>query len=1788
MSEVLKFGESTASLSPLKRAFLALERAEARIQELEEGRVEPIAIVGIGCRIPGGENGADGYWRLLEAQRSAVGSEVERRFSGMLRNNSLPQAARRAALLKRVDLFDPRHFGISPREAIGMDPQQRLLLEVSWEALESAGIDPSSVYQSSTGVYIGMSSHDYAQLQLRTGEIEKIDPHFASGAAQSVAAGRISYVLGLNGPALAIDTACSSSLVAVHLACEALHRGECNAALAGGVNLILSPEPSIAFAQAGMLSEEGRVCAFSFGADGFVRGEGCGVLLLKRLSDARACGDRIFGLLLGSAVNQDGASSGLTVPNGLAQQSLLREAHRRAGIEAWQVGYVEAHGTGTALGDPIEAEALGAVFADRGEGGSKLQIGSVKTNVGHLEAAAGVAGLIKVVLGLQHGVIPGQLHWSGPSEHVRWSDLPLEVVNESRRWDAIGGRRIGGVSSFGFSGTNAHVVVEGYAEEPGSPESDAREEVLVVTARTEAALRELVERYAAFLESSESGWSEICWTAAIGRAVFAERLAVVGWSKAEAAEKLREWQRESSASGVHRGHVSVSRRAGGASLGAGASAAEVAAGFVQGKSIAWAERQGDAKPRRVSLPTYAFQRERYWIEAPVEAEKVTSGEPTGRGLLGSRLRLAGVVGQYETQLRESSWIGEHRVGGRAVLPATGHVELMLEAGAEVLGAGCVLEDVVFETPLSIAGERRAQTVVEQTTGDRSRVRVYAEQGSREWERVSEGWLRRGAAQLPERVQVEEIQGRLESVADLDSFYAELSGRGVEFGERFRGLQRAWTGGGEALGEIALQPMETERWEQAPWWLDACLQVAGLAADREADQQREQSGQRELYLPQSVERLEVYGQPGERSWSHVTLRRLDADTLSANLTVTDSLGAPLLRFSNLRFRKFTQKNTSLSSLMYRLDWQAAELASEMQEAAMNDAVTKLEEKMEQWSRTEAVVKYNHFFNELEELAADYVLQAFQELGWPETGASHSWSEEALQDRWKIIPQHQRLLHRMLEIAVETGAVHHTEEGVYFGPGPKPITSNRITDFRQKFPFGHTELELVVRCGESLAAVLTGNADGRELLFPGGESEAMSCLYRDSVPARIYNEMVAELVTRIVGARLGTTTRILEVGGGTGATTHSVLKGLRSVGKTPSEYVFTDISSLLVRRAVNNFGENAFFRANAFDLERDPRAQGIDGTFSVIVAVNVLHATADLSATLDRLKPLLAADGVLIPVEVTGKQRWADITVGLLNGWWRYIDRHVRADYPALKSGSWQPLLENAGFQKVVTLPQTADQQSIFGRQELIVAAGLSKSKRIVVVGNGDLAAEVALNLRQQNGLTDSVSANDLANALSSSITLDAIVWVTDRHEGFDKVPAGSASSAVEIPIRSLLATVHALIEHRAHPAPRLYVVSAGACAVGPDAASIHVADTPRIGLASGIAAEMPELRCTRLDCDPEEGKLAATRVVAEILSDAEDQWIAWRSGERRVARLRRVQASATDEALPERVQLRAGSGIDALEYITAPRQELQPDEVEIDVRSTALNFRDVLQSLGVVNLDSPLGTDCAGVVLRTGESVIDLSPGDEVVAITPGCFASHAIARRALVVRKPETLSFAEAAAQSIAYLTADYCLREVAQVRRGERVLIHAAAGGVGLAAVHLCMRAGAELLATAGSERKRNFLRSLGVKRVYDSRSRGFAEEISDGVDIVLNSLAGEAIDDGLTLLRAGGRFIELGKTDLRDRAAVEKNWPGCSISSCGSYATFRQQGALGSRTIGSPFQGNFGWRSFPRCQSQSSTPAR
>ena len=1718
MTETIK--SDAAPLSPLKQAFLALERAQVRIRELEASRPEPVAIVGIGCRIPGGEEGVEGYWNLLRKGLSAVGADVTSRFSDSLRGRPLPTSAVHAALLKQIDLFDPRHFGISPREATGVDPQQRLLLEVCWEAIENAGIDPESLYQTQTGVYVGLSAHDYAHLQLRGGDVSAINPHFASGVASSVAAGRISYVLGLNGPAVSLDTACSSSLVAVHLACEALRHGECSAALAGGVNLILSPEPSIAFAQAGMLSESGVCRAFDFLADGFVRGEGCGVLLLKRKVDAVRDGDRVLGWILSSVVNQDGASSGLTVPNGLAQQSLLREAHRRAGIESGEVGYVEAHGTGTSLGDPIEAEALGSVFAGREK---KLLIGSVKTNVGHLESAAGVAGLIKVVLGMQHGEIPAQLHWERPSEHVRWSDLPLEVVTEPRAWEAIAGRRIAGVSSFGFSGTNAHVVLESCAELERL-EEEGREEVLVLSARTEGSLRGQAERYAEHLEKTESRWEDICFTAAVGRSVFGERMAVVASSRREAAGKLRRWLESGEASEVYRGQVSASERSrGGSRLGTSARCAEVAEGFVRGAVVDWSERAFDRKLRRVGLPTYAFERERYWVEATAEPEW---GEPSGGAMLGRRLRSAGVRSQYETRLDASGWVGEHVVDGRVVLPATGHLELMLEAAAD-LGAGSVVEDMVLEAPLVVEGTRRVQLVVEEEQGGRSRVRVYAEKREAKgggWERCSEGWLREPVAASSEVVDLSALRERLTEGTGSGEVYAALEARGLRFGERFRGVERVWTGPGEALGEIVEREPASTGWQLAPWWLDACLQVAGIAAEEQMAA--------ELYLPMSMEQLHLHAQPAGAAWSHVKLERLDPETLRANISILNPQGQPLIQLQHVRFRKIKKQDADIASWLYKLVWKPAELNTTKLANLLADETVRLESSIESLSKSEQVLEYQAFFAELEQLSADYTLQAFAQLGWPHS--EQRYANRLLAEMWGIDARHSRLFGRLLEIAVETGIVHQENSDYIFGAEPTRIEKQRLDELVNQYPFGKTEIDLVVRCGSELASVLTGGIDGHELVFPGGQSSEMTSLYRDSTPAQIFNEMVAGVVKRVVEIRGAADTRILEVGGGTGATTQYIFNTLdNSTHSALSEYLFTDISPLLVRRAQQKFLDWKCFHSKTFNLEQSAKEQGIAGTFNVIVAVNVIHATSDITATVNSLKRLLSPDGTLVMVEVIGKQRWADITVGLLDGWWNFVDRHIRPEYPALAIGQWDDLLEGQGFGQVISYPKRPLPGSLFARQQLIVAAAPVQRGNVVIAGDATLAEATRAQLQRNHAVT--VVADTRTERIDPDA--DTVVWIARRENDIpNAVPAGGASLAVANDVRSLLATVQSLHSDGRRTLPRLYVVTYGFSIQGESQpqfiSALH-------GLARGMATEVPELRCTILHCCSESIDQIVSCIADEVCGDNPSQWITWHRNRRFVCSLQRIEQQPVASNLFERVQLKTGAGIDALAFIPDTTRELAADEVEIEVQATALNFRDVLQSMGVVNLNLPIGTDCAGRVVRVGLDVNEFAVGDSVVAIAPGSFSSHVITAKQLVVHKPATLTGRNAAAQSIAYLTADYCLNEIAQIKRGERVLIHAAAGGVGLAAVYLCLQKGAIPIATAGSERKREYLRTLGVEQVYDSRSTEFASQIAGSVDVVLNSLVGDAIDKGLDLLASGGRFIEIGKTDLRDSEEIVKQRP-------------------------------------------------
>ncbi|MCR9142859.1 MAG: type I polyketide synthase [bacterium] len=539
--------------SPVKQALFAIKELKAKLEIAERSKGEAIAIVGMSCRIPGGASSAEEFWKLLVSGTDAVGEIPADRWNvdelWGEQNEAGKIYGRWGAFLDEVDQFDPEFFGISPVEARGMDPQQRLLCKVSWEALEEAGIPPRDLKNTSTGVFVGVMNLDYYSLLVREKSLESFDAYTGTGAIFSATSGRISYVLGLQGPSVAVDNACASSLVSTSLAVQSLRNGDCDIALAGGVNLFLTPETYLIRTAANMLSPTGRCHTFDASADGYVPGEGCGVLVLKRLSDAIKNEDNIIATIRGVAINHDGPSSGLTVPNGVSQQKVIRHALENAQVQAEDIGYIEAHGTGTPLGDPIEVNALQSLMA--GKRTAPLYVASLKTNVGHMESAAGIGGLMKVALSLQHKQIPPHLHLNEVNSKIDFDAIPARVPKVVEDWPEINGTRLAGVSSFSLTGTNSHIVLEQAPDVPrppdvAAPADDAKQNRLfVLSAQTDAALKEYAERYGDYMNRKKDSVSmtDLAYTLGRRRSHLEHRLAIAAETPEQLCESLEAFAR---------------------------------------------------------------------------------------------------------------------------------------------------------------------------------------------------------------------------------------------------------------------------------------------------------------------------------------------------------------------------------------------------------------------------------------------------------------------------------------------------------------------------------------------------------------------------------------------------------------------------------------------------------------------------------------------------------------------------------------------------------------------------------------------------------------------------------------------------------------------------------------------------------------------------------------------------------------------------------------------------------------------------------------------------------------------------------------------------------------------------------------------------------------------------------------------------------------------------------------------------------------------------------------------
>jgi acyl transferase domain-containing protein/acyl carrier protein len=1675
--------DPVTTLSPLKRALLALDDMKARLDASERARREPIAIVGMGCRFPGGANDPDQFWRVLHEGIDAVTPVPKERWNADLHFDPDPNAPGKAyvrcgSFVDAFDRFDPQFFGIAPREAAGMDPQQRLLLEVAWEALEDAAVSPERAAGTAVGVFVGINSMDYAAMQLQRGEIEKIDAYSLSGTSHSIAAGRLAYVLGLCGPAMAVDTACSSSLVALHLACQSLRNDECRMALAGGVQLTLSPMNSVVFSKLKMLAADGRCKTFDARGDGFVEGEGCAVLVLKRLSDALADGDRVIALVRSSAVNQDGASSGLTAPNGPSQEAVIRAALARGGVRPAEVDYVEAHGTGTALGDPIEVQALAAVLGEGRPPERPLLIGSVKTNLGHTQAAAGVAGVAKLALALDREEIPRSLHFEQPNPHIPWSALPVKVVTEPVRWPRRSSRRLGGVSSFGFSGTNVHVILEeAPLVEPKPAASERPLHVQTVSARTEAALRAQAGRWAARMRADAGATvADVAFSANSGRAHLPERAAFVAGTRDEALAHFDAL----AAGGVFRG------------------------------------ARGRAPLDR---PKVAFLCTGQGAQYAGMGKQLFETQPTFRRAIEACAAL------FDGELPEPLLSVMHPAGGAAspidqtiyAQPALFAIEYALSELWKSWGVvpSAVLGHSIGEyVAAHLAGVMTLEDAAKLVALRGRLMQSLPSGGAMAAVFAAEDRVRTSLAGYEERVAIAAVNAPQSVVisgtaAAIDELLARFDAVGIS-SERLT-VSHAFHSPlmdpildefTAAAGRVALS---------AP----ALALVSNLTGQLARDEIRTAAyWRRHLREPvlfgRGVATLRDLGfalfvELGPRP----TLSGLAARSLGAGAAVLPSLRKPGHDWSRLL--------ESLAELYVRgaeVDWAAFDGGYGRRKLALP---TYPFERERHW---------------LPGLASDPVARRGSRAGAPDHPLLGSRLSSALED-----------VQFESELSVQAPAflADHCKRGTPVLPATAYLEMGLSAAMASsaETPLAIDELiisePLVLSADPVCVQTILKPAESGSFAFrlfsredaaPGGRDRWRLHATGSIVPAEasVPGEPLDAIRARCTGAL-------------------AVDEWYEQLRKDGHEYgpAFRAVSALW-RGDWEALGEVKL----SSEIESEARAYQMHPAL-LDAALQVLAAAVPAT--------LANADGTTyLPVSL-GRCR---VHVrGASAGW-----SHVRLTPPAesqpdgfsadvrLYDADGRLIAE---VQDIYHKRMSADALDAAARKSLASwlyetawrpepranTSGTLEGGAWIVIADREspLAADIARRF-EERGIKS-------LQALDGDEAIRLLTQVSEPGRPTQGVVlvAGTASQAAN-PVEphaaaqrecdTLLHLVQA-IGAGTGARPRLAVATCGAVAVDNAAKPVAFWQASLLALARTIPLEHHDLPCVSIDLDPAPAAGDVDMLVAELLAPDPESQVAIRHGLRHVARLTTSAAAADPGATPP-VSLEIGERgvLDRLEFRPLTRRPPGPGEVELRIKTAALNFRDVLNALGVYQGDAgPLGNECVATVVAVGRGVEHLKVGDDVFGMAPGTFRSYVTAPAGPLIVKPPSLSDEDAAAIPIAFLTADFALNTLGRMRPGERVLIHAAAGGVGLAAVALARRAGAEIFATAGSREKHEFLRSLGVKHIFSSRTLQFADQILEltggrGVDVVLNSLTGEFIDKSVAVLARGGRFLEIGKAGI------------------------------------------------------------
>jgi acyl transferase domain-containing protein/SAM-dependent methyltransferase/acyl carrier protein len=1553
------FADRISSLPPKRLALLAHELNEQLSRERSRNQ-QSLAIIGMACRFPGGADNPETLWRLLLSGSELIVPapsdrwRVDEPINGLARDDGVLERPR-GGFLPHVDQFDPLFFGISPREAEMMDPQQRLLLELAWEALEHAAVAPASLRGSRTGVFIGIAGHDFAQ-NLLGQELNDLDSYMASGGSNAIAAGRLAYTLDLAGPCVSIDTACSSSLVAISAACDSLRLGRCDLALAGGVSLILSPETSVVLANAGMLSRSFRCKSFDAEADGFVRGEGGGIVVLKRLADAERDSDPVIAVIRGTAVNQDGRSSSLTAPSGPAQSALLRDALADGELMPSQVQYVEAHGTGTRLGDPIEANALAAVFGPDRPQGDPLWLGSIKANFGHLEAAAGVAGLIKLALCLQHGTIPPLAGLTSPNPLVDWADMPLALPTQLTPWPGPPSGRVGGVSSFGFSGTNAHLVLSAAGLPAPAPSGhDRSHHLLCLSAKSRDALRVLANRYAETLSRQpDVAMADVCGTANTGRDHHPVRLAIVSQSVAELRLRLSE-----AAATPAAGTKDNDAR--------NAATPQVAFLFTGQGSQYFGMSRGlyEAEPAFAATIDLCDEilsgiwdqglKALLFTDSANGAARLDQTGFTQPALFSVEVALAELLMSWG--IRPAAALG-HSVGEYAAACAAGvlsledGLRLISERGrlmqslppgggmVAVLADEAVVRRAIASFPsLSVAAlNGPGNHVVSGPLHDLARVtRHLSESGALTQElAVSHAFhsalldpmlseLERAAGAIPygdaKFPVVSNVTGRIAVGDDMrsGSYWRDHARKPVRFADGVRTLRALSCNTFVEIGPAPILSGMARRIIDDPDI--ACLPTLRRGG---ADVQVLLDCVGALYA-KGVNLN--FGAMTHGSWQRLRLPTYPFERSRYWPKVKPRIETP---------RPPATTQEPWRDWLYEPRWRPApdEAAQHNTPTYIPDTASlkrMIDDHVAVSHRTQLGSDSDQAYGELDRLCHDYIVEALGKLGC-ELRAGERFSTGALRARLGVIDRHARLFARLLNILAEDGILAGDAAAWHVSRVPeRPASQARLANLASAHPDIAAELAVLAPCGANLAEVLRGNENPMRLLFPGGSLDAVSRLYSEPRPVRVFNDLVERCIEAVV-ARLPTDRhlRVLEIGAGTGGTTGRLL---RHLPPDRSAYRFTDVSPHFLDRARDLFGNYDFLDYAIFDLDNPPHGHADwDAGFDIIIAANVVHATRDIRRSLDTVRRLLRPNGLLLLIEVVRPQRMGDLTVGLMEGWWSFTDYDIRPDYALIPRATWTRLLAEAGFTDARSAPEPgAGVNGLLSNQCVLLArrpaqaasapsatAGQAARGRWLIFNDrGGVGDHLAAKLRARGGdclivrpggtyrhIDDEIEmaptmAADHARVQRAFVRSDpaacrGVIYLCGLDAVFEDADGPSAvQSCVEAACRPALLAIQAMTE-AGWTCGGLTIVTRGGRTTHPTQAPARPAQAALWGMTGVVALEHPEARCRRIELA---GGDEAENLLQELLrEDPREYQVALTRHGRQLLRLER--SAATQDTSPE--------------------------------------------------------------------------------------------------------------------------------------------------------------------------------------------------------------------------------------------------------------------------------------------------